>query len=59
MQMVVREIGSNELSELLGLYEYLHTDDEPLPEPAIIERVWSEIRGTLQSSASESFLMKT
>lgn len=44
METVIREISSDELSELLRLYEYLHSDDEPLPGPAIVESVWSEIQ---------------
>ncbi len=41
--MNVRLIHPNELSELLTLYEHLHSSDEPLPELSVVQAVWQEL----------------
>lgn len=33
----------NELGELLNLYKYLHSKDDPLPEDSILEKIWQNI----------------
>jgi GNAT superfamily N-acetyltransferase len=42
--MEIREIRSDELDKLLGLYIHLH-DNDILPEPHLISHVWNEIQG--------------
>lgn len=42
--MNIREILSDELDKLLGLYTHLH-DNYTLPEPHVISEVWDEIQG--------------
>ncbi|MFA5317596.1 MAG: GNAT family N-acetyltransferase [Dehalococcoidales bacterium] len=42
--MEIREIKEAELGDLLNLYSYLHASDDPLPEKAIVDTVWQEIR---------------
>ncbi|NLD37942.1 MAG: GNAT family N-acetyltransferase [Desulfatiglans sp.] len=41
--MDIREIRSDELVKLLGLYTHLH-DDDTIPEPHVISKVWAEIQ---------------
>ena len=41
--MTVRLAGPDDLTGLLGLYQDLHSADEPLPAQEVLERVWSEI----------------
>lgn len=41
--MNIRQIQSNELNELLALYEHLHSADDPLPETAVVQEVWQEL----------------
>ena len=41
--MDIREIRSDELDKLLGLYKHLH-DCDTLPEPHVITQVWVEIQ---------------
>jgi GNAT superfamily N-acetyltransferase len=40
--MLIRRLERNDLRELLALYRHLHSKDEPLPEPAVVESVWTE-----------------
>src|SRR5262245_11894929 len=40
---LIRPIHHGELSALLGLYRYLHTNDPPLPITADIESLWASI----------------
>lgn len=42
--MDVREIKASELRALLGLYQHLHTNDDPLPDLDSTESVWQELR---------------
>jgi GNAT superfamily N-acetyltransferase len=42
--MDIREIRSDELDKLLGLYTHLH-DNDTLPEPHELSKVWAEIQG--------------
>lgn len=42
--MEIREIKEDELNELLDLYSYLHTSDDPLPDIDVINAVWHEIQ---------------
>jgi GNAT superfamily N-acetyltransferase len=42
--MEIREIRSIELNKLLGLYTHLH-DNDTLPEPHELSKVWAEIQG--------------
>lgn len=42
--MNVREITASELKNLLELYQYLHTEDDPLPDLDTMESIWQEIR---------------
>ena len=42
-QIDIREIQTDELNELLKLYQYLHEKDEPLPETDIVEDTWDQI----------------
>ena len=41
--MLIRRLQRDDLRELLALYRYLHAADEPLPEPAIVDSVWTEL----------------
>jgi GNAT superfamily N-acetyltransferase len=38
----IRELQSDDLQLLLGLYAHLHEHDDPVPSPAVAEAVWSE-----------------
>src|SRR5687767_200278 len=39
--MQIRELGFSDLDPLLALYTELHPDDEPLPERARVEAIWT------------------
>jgi GNAT superfamily N-acetyltransferase len=41
--MSVRPIQPHELPTLLELYKHLHSDDDPVPEPRIVDAVWQEL----------------
>lgn len=41
--MDIREIKSDEVVKLLGLYKHLH-DNDTMPEPHIISKVWDEVQ---------------
>ena len=41
--MNTRRLGRDDLSALLRLYPHLHAADDPLPEVAVIDAIWSEI----------------
>jgi GNAT superfamily N-acetyltransferase len=41
--MLIRRLDAGDLSQLLALYTHLHADDAPLPEQAVVDRVWREI----------------
>jgi len=41
--MRIRHLEPGDLDELLALYEHLHDSDVPLPERAVVERVWREL----------------
>lgn len=42
--MNIRTIRKDELEKLLGLYEYLHENDQELPGPEKILAVWDQIQ---------------
>lgn len=42
--MEIRELNENELDQLLELYKDLHEADDPLPDEAIVQEVWSQIQ---------------
>jgi GNAT superfamily N-acetyltransferase len=44
--MEIREIEENELNELLDLYSYLHSSDDPLPRIDVVSAIWREIRAS-------------
>ena len=41
--MLIRHLELSDLDALLALYEHLHKSDAPLPERAVVERVWREL----------------
>ena len=41
--MVIRPIEATELNELLALYRYLHTTDDPLPDQKVLQSVWQDL----------------
>ena len=41
----IRELQPHELQPLLALYTHLHERDDPLPPPADVEAIWTEICG--------------
>lgn len=41
--MDIRPIRPTELNALIALYAHLHTSDDPLPEPAVVDAVWQEL----------------
>ncbi|WOB07877.1 GNAT family N-acetyltransferase [Piscinibacter gummiphilus] len=41
--MLIRRLQARELGELLALYAHLHSADDPLPSPPIVESVWQEM----------------
>ena len=41
--MIVRELESGDLEELLGLYAHLHDSDSPLPPADEVDAVWREL----------------
>jgi len=41
--MEIREIGQDELEQLLALYAHLHASDDTLPDGKIVEEIWKEI----------------
>ena len=41
--MHIRRIATDELGQLLALYQHLHPQDEPLPDTATIESIWREL----------------
>ena len=40
MEIQFRLIRANELSSLLDLYKYLHSDESPLPAEELLNQVW-------------------
>ena len=40
MEIQFRSIRTNELSSLLDLYKYLHSDESPLPAEEFLNQVW-------------------
>ena len=40
MEIQFRSIRANELSSLLDLYKYLHSDESPLPAEELLNQVW-------------------
>jgi GNAT superfamily N-acetyltransferase len=43
MTLNIRELARHDLDALLALYAQLHSDDDPLPERAAVERIWDRI----------------
>ena len=43
--MHIRHLASEELGQLLALYQHLHPQDEPLPDTATVESIWHELMG--------------
>jgi len=41
--MLIRQLRSNDLSDLLALYEHLHSSDTPLPADSVVQSVWREL----------------
>ncbi len=41
--VAVRDLGLTDLESLLSLYRHLHPHDDPLPERARVEEIWSAI----------------
>jgi GNAT superfamily N-acetyltransferase len=41
--MLIRRLEQHDLSDLLALYRHLHRTDEPRPEQAVVDCVWTEI----------------
>jgi GNAT superfamily N-acetyltransferase len=42
--MEIRRIAPSELQSLLALYQHLHNEDEPLPEPSAVGAIWQELQ---------------
>lgn len=42
--METRELKATDLNELLELYSHLHSEDDPLPQRNMVEKVWNEIQ---------------
>jgi hypothetical protein len=43
ISMDIREIRSDKIDKLIGLYTHLH-DNDTIPEPHVISKVWHEIQ---------------
>ena len=41
--MLIRRLQSGDLSDLLALYEHLHSSDTPLPAKSVAHAVWNEL----------------
>ena len=41
--MKIKELGKEDLNQLLALYKHLHSNDVELPERSKVEAVWGEI----------------
>lgn len=41
--MDIYRIPSHDLLSLLALYAHLHSSDDPLPEPTVVETTWREL----------------
>jgi GNAT superfamily N-acetyltransferase len=41
--MLIRRLEHSDLSELLALYRHLHRADEPPPQQAVVDTVWTEL----------------
>ena len=41
--MIIREASHSDLSNLLGLYNDLHSEDDELPDETVLNRVWTEM----------------
>lgn len=46
--MEIRELKPSELDQLLKLYRYLHTADDPLPDNKTINEIWGQIQSNKQ-----------
>lgn len=42
--MEIRRIAPSELQSLLALYQHLHNEDAPLPEPSTLKAIWQELQ---------------
>ena len=54
--MKIRELKSTDLNDLLALYSHMHSEDAPLPERKIVEKVWQEIQGNAQFKYFGAFI---
>lgn len=43
VEIVIRELGPDDLDRLLSLYVHLHAQDDPLPERSQVEAIWAAI----------------
>lgn len=43
MKLMIRRLEHGDLGDLLGLYQHLHRQDDPLPDDAVVKAVWQEI----------------
>jgi GNAT superfamily N-acetyltransferase len=42
-EVVIRDLGPNDLDALLSLYRHLHEQDDPLPGRSRLEQTWDDI----------------
>jgi GNAT superfamily N-acetyltransferase len=42
-EIVIRDLGRDDLDSLLSLYGHLHEHDDALPERSEVERIWASI----------------
>jgi GNAT superfamily N-acetyltransferase len=54
--MNIRMIEPHELDQLLALYTHLHHQDNPLPEPAVVQSVWRELMASPRHRYFGAFL---
>ena len=54
--MEIRLLTRCDLPDLLNLYQHLHATDDPLPAPAVVDAVWSEIMANERISYFGGFI---
>lgn len=44
--MIIRQLKRDELPKLLRLYAHLHEQDDPLPNDAVLNKIWEKIQNS-------------
>jgi GNAT superfamily N-acetyltransferase len=54
--VLIRQLQSNDLSDLLALYKHLHSSDSPSPAESVVQSVWSELMASPNNRYYGGFL---